>query len=280
MKKSSLLKSNISRIPLGNKKGALGPAPTLLDWLAYIVLIMAIILAMIVFSIESAKLREGARVVSVSNEKGYLMLNMLRSNVSNSNIAELISKWYINQDINDRDVLIGNISEIINFVYEGNHDWEMEVGDKPLGTQSLFGKGVSLAKRRAMDMVEIDIPVSYSPDAIFLNLKLKIYLTTVREGSWCWEIGSKSCSTKDKLCICKLDGFSVKWTGCVECEKGCEPVNKVCSGKNIVTEGARCYIPWRDRCVDANRLCKCDGFKWQNCETCPRGCDQVGNRCR
>jgi len=282
MKKSNLLKSKSSNFPLGNKKGAWGQAPTLLDWLAYIVLIMVIILAMIIFSIESAKLEEGARVVSVNQEKGYLMLNMLRSSSINGsdNIAELISKWYISGSDEDESRLKNSTSRIINFVYEGNHDWEMEVGNEKIGTVGLERKISGAIKRNAKEDISMSIPISYNPDELTVEIKLKVYLAAVKEGSWCWNIASDACTIDDKLCRCDWAGYYPVWTRCDLCSKGCDYSNGVCKGKNVVIEGERCYDLRKERCTEDEKLCKCDGFSWKNCQICSNGCDQEKNKCK
>ncbi len=261
-----------------DKKGQWGQAPTLLDWIAYIVLIIAIILSLIIFTLESEKVREGAGVVSVNQEKGYFMLNYLKSNVSSGNVAELIAKWYI--DDSGESELFDATDDIVNFFYGGKNDWELSVDGKKLGTLDFISKSKKIISRDSIENKRISIPVSFNQDDVVLDVKLSVYIAVVEEGSLCWNALGKACSSENRLCKCDRVGFSLRWTECLPCSNGCDPLNGVCSGENVVVEGERCYNLRNERCTKDNRLCSCDGFKWKNCQSCSNGCNQVSNECK
>jgi len=275
----NMKKSSFSNFPLGDKKGAWGPAPTMLDCTSYIVLIIAMVLAMIMFTVQSNKIEHSIDLISVNQEKGYLMLNMLRSPVNGSaNVGELISKWYL--DDSNKDDLRKAISDIVNLVYDGTYDWELEVEKEKIGTLDFKKKAISMISRVPIDKIDATIPISYNPDELVVDLELKIYLGAVREGSWCWNFVTEACSIGGKICKCDRVGHRLIWTECLACANGCEPENKVCKGENIVEEGTRCYNLFKERCTSDDKLCNCDGFSWKNCVDCDKGCDQVANTCK
>lgn len=270
----------------GNKRAAFGPSVTMLDWTAFMVLITVIILSAILFSYHSDQTKNKINELSVSQEEEYLILNLLRTQISvdgvNSDIAELISRWYF--DDSYKESVRGNISRELDRFYNAQMDWELIInyGEKEVDT---FGLISSITKKQIMKMkyvgeVETQLPLNYNPNNLMISVNFKIYYGLVQKGTWCVKYSAHACSTDDEICECARVGTRLLWTNCKTCYKGCEPMTNTCKGENVVEEGARCYLLWRERCTRDGRLCKCDGFNWENCQLCANGCDEIQNKCQ
>ena len=225
---------------LKTKKAAWGPAPTLLDWTAYIVLVIAIVLAIIIFSWSSSKMETKINTYAVSQESDYLMLNILRTPVkeeNTDNIADLISMWYLSQGKEQEKLenqLLEEISKIIDNIYQGKMHWKLAVSGntkKEIKTidPGLLEEFISTIKSTLETEIETDIPINYNSNELSIKLKLSIYVNTVEHGTFCFQRNLKACDEqKEKECTCEWDVSSPKWN-CKQCPTGfCDPIEKKC----------------------------------------------------
>lgn len=219
-----------------SKKAAWGQAPTLLDWVAFIILIIIMVLATIIFSFHSSQIKNKVNEISATQEHGYLLLNLLRTPVKidgvDADVAQLISLWYLDEKKYGEN-LNRNISKILNEFYDGKMDWKLVVSDgknkKELRTTTLIERIKAKLKTTVITKAGTKIPAIYNSNGLVINADISIYTNMVKENTWCYNLRSKACDiNKEKLCYCDLVGYKPLWTRCEKCSDSCDVVKQKC----------------------------------------------------
>lgn len=191
-----------------DKKGALGPAPSLLSIEAYLAFIVVVISSLVLFSLQSKSIELQIKESKVMTED-HSLLALLKTPINNLRVIDLIMLW-LNDD-SYKTELDNSIKSLLSLFYNADIDYYLEVKE--------FRKSIGNKKSEPVTGIELKIPVKNK----VATLILEIYIEGVKENSLCFNPLAKKCSLDlNKLCECDRAGFKFIWQ-CNSCPKGCNP---------------------------------------------------------
>ena len=211
-----------------NKKAEWGQAPTLLDWVAYIVLILVIVVAIVIFSWHSDQIKNKIGTITPEQEKGNLLVNILRTPVDIEDAAtmgELIAGWYLGNDKFTNNLVEKKLKKILDDFYGYEVTWVLIVGDKQIPTIAGIKYAPLTISNKQLIKMNTDLPLVYNNGELAANMQLLIYESVVKEGALCINLVAQRCTADDKLCKCD----ALKWKNCEKCDKGCNREKNVCN---------------------------------------------------
>ena len=222
-----------------NKKAQWGLAPTIGDWISWLVIVVLMIVATVIFSHHAAQVKNAIQETSLNQENGYFMLNLMRTpleiDTKKGVMSDLVALWVMNDKYQDQ--LTTQISTILDLYYNRKVNWVIEAKsasrDKSISNLDLTSTIKAKLKRIGTRESSIDIPLTINPDDLFASITLTVYYGSVQENSWCFDPLTEACTETgaghDMLCKCERVGFKFIWTDCVPCTGTCNPVESVCS---------------------------------------------------
>ncbi len=201
-----------------DKKAAWGNAPALIDWIALVIIILIIVFATVLFSVQREKIENRYSEVSATQDANYLIINLFRTRAGNMKIIDLVSLWYLDPEYSHQ--LKEEISNVLNSFYGGELSWVLEAGDKKL----------EMGRSRTTMIADVNMMVALreNPEKLFIPVTIKVYVNKIEEGKWCFNPAAEACSIEDELCKCDRVSYKLVWTNCIQCTGKCDPVKQKC----------------------------------------------------
>ena len=291
-------------VKLLRSKRAAGIAPSFLDFLAYLVLGIVILIVIILFTLQARSQYTEIREAAFENENQQLLINLLKTKVG---IGSMVPAGYVccSKSVLDTHSVTDAVA------YSNEYNWfEDKCSDGwRLVSKKKVCKDVSLPQgmmtEESLDMLSL-ISLWYYDKSTY-ELKLKIELSKLLDAHFNAAVKWKLEIKKEEYKNYGVDFRKKKlFETTIWAPLPKNPSTRRNPDVNItltvyvdkVVPESRCYIPStkifkRRRCAideggnDINQLCECKligikGLFWTDCIKCDedKGCDEVNDRCR